>query len=255
MPSTEAARFHRSRASQSRNASGVSLRKRLHANDLIAEPGTASLDLGTLYSYTTSTFTLPSALRFTPSGRSLFWGRTEYSAAFDAIASAPNADGRFTQFSDRVILAATSVVFDTEHFDVVIAPQVTAFLRNESGARIGATMIGRYDGGNNNIGVTASWTAATNPTDTNPAGIWDFGAGYGRRLRSSGILRRLTPHANSVLEKSTGFERTISLFGGIEYQITDRMAFDVSGQRFGLIGGIPDRQILVGLTMNFGRVH
>lgn len=233
----------------------MSLRKRLHVNDLITAPGTVELDWGSLYSYSTGTFTLPSALKFTPAGASLFWGRTEYSVAFDSVASAVDAGVRSTQFSDRLTFAATSVLFDSEHFDVAAAPQVTAFLRNGSGARLGATVIARYDRAGNSVGGTAGWSAGTSATDTNPAGVWDFGAGYGRRLARSGVLGRFTPHVNSLLEKSTGFERTLSVFGGVEYQITERLAFDVSGQRFSLIGGAPDRQLLLGLTMNFGKAR
>ena len=44
------------------------------SNDLITEPGTVEIDWGTLYSYTTEALTLPSALKYTPSGGSLFWG-------------------------------------------------------------------------------------------------------------------------------------------------------------------------------------
>ncbi len=239
--------------SLSRHASGVSLRKRLHVNDLITEPGTVELDFGALYSYTTDRFTLPSALKFTPAGDSLFWGATEYSVAFDSVASAVNAGARSTQFSDRLTFTATSVVLDRPHFDIAIAPQVTAFLHNESGARLGATAIARYDGGGNSIAGTVGWTAASSVSDTNPAGVWDFGAACGRRLASSGVLKRLTPHLNAVLEKSTGFERTLAVFGGIEYQITERVAVDASGQRLSLAGGAPDRQFLLGFTINFGK--
>jgi len=245
--------LHRNRVSASRHASGVSLRKRLHVNDLITEPGTVELDWGCLYSYTTGSFTLPSALKFTPAGNSLFWGRTEYSVAFDSVASAVNAGARSTQFSDRLTFVATSVVFDSPHFDIAFAPQVTALLRNESGARLGATAIARFDGGGNSVGATLGWTAATSATGTNPAGVWDFGAGFGRHLARSGFFNRLTPHVNAVLERSTGFERTLAVFGGVEYQIGERVAIDASGQRYGLTGGTPDRQFLLGLTINLGK--
>jgi hypothetical protein len=250
---TRAAPFHRSRVSPSRHASGVSLRKRLHVNDLIAEPGTVELDWGALYSRTTGAFTAPSALKFTPAGNSLFRGRTEYSVAFDSVASAAHAGARSTQFSDHLTLAATSVLFDSPHFDIAVAPQVTALLRHESGARLGAAAIARFDGGGNSVGATLGWTAATSATDTNPAGVWDFGAGYGRRLARSGFFNRLTPHVNAVLERSTGFERTLAVFGGVEYKIAERVAIDASGQRYGLMGGAPDRQFLLGLTMNLGK--
>jgi hypothetical protein len=181
-------------------------------NDLITEPGTAEIDFGGLYSYSSGAFTLPSALKYTPDGNSLFIGRTEYSLAFDSVASAINTGARSTQFSDRVTFAATSVLFDSPHFDVAVAPQITAFLRNESGSRLGASVIARYDGAKSSVGFVATWTAATSATDTNPAGVWDLGAGYGRRLARSGVLGRFMPHLNCVLEKSTGFGRRPSVW-------------------------------------------
>jgi hypothetical protein len=243
----------RLRGSQSRHSSGVSTRKRLHINDLIAEPGTVELDWGGLYSYTTGASTMPSAIKYTPAGRSIVWGQTEYSVAFDSVSSAISAGGRATQFSDRLTFAATSVVYDSCHFDLAVAPQITALLRSDSGARAGGTAIARFAAGGNDFGFTAGWSGATSATDTNPAGVWDFGGGFGRPLRSKGVLNRLTPHVNAILEKSTGFERTLAGFAGIEYQVTKRLAVDVSGQRFGLSGGEPDRQVLVGLTLNLGK--
>jgi len=236
-------------------SSSPSNRKRLHVNDLIAEPGTVELDWGALYSYTTSSFTSPSAIKFTPAGNSFFWGRTEYSVSFDSVSSAVNTGARSTQFSDRLSFAATSVVYDSEHFDIAVAPQVTTFLRDDSGLRLGATTIARYDAGGNTIAATAGWSAATATSDTNPSGVWEFGGGLAHQLASKGTLARITPHANLSLEKSTGFARTLAAFGGVEYQFTDRVAFDVSGQRFGLIGGGQDRQVLVGLTINLGKMH
>ena len=41
---------------------------------------------------------------------------------------------------------------------------------------------------------------------------------------------------------------------GVEYQLTQRLALDLSGQRFGLIGGGQDRQVLLGLTLNLGKL-
>jgi hypothetical protein len=80
-------------------------------------------------------------------------------------------------------------------------------------------------------------------------GTWDFGAGYGHNFG------KITPHCNLVYERSTGMERIVSAFAGVEYQITGKIAVDVSGQRFGLIGGGIDRQIVVGLTMNLGKLR
>jgi hypothetical protein len=146
------------------------------------------------------------------------------------------------------------VLLDTTHFDIGIGPQTTFFLRDESGARYGATVIAREDIGLNSIGATIGWSAATTSSITNPSGTWDFGAGFGRRLAAKGMLGHVTPHVNAVWERSTGFERTFSGFAGVEYQITPRVAFDATGQRIGLTAGA-DRQILLGMTINLGKPH
>jgi hypothetical protein len=237
------------------NRQNITLRKRLHVNTLITEPGTVEVEWGNLYSYTNSTFSMPSTIKFTPEGSHILWGRTEYSAAFDSVNSALVSGERSTQFSDRLTFAATSVVFDGEKLDIAIAPQATFFLRDESGSRLGATAIARYDVGRNSFGGTASWSTATAASPNNPAGTWDFSAGFGRRLAASGALGHLSPHVNAVYERSTGFERVISVFGGVEYQITEKVAVDVSGQRFGVSGGGADRQLLVALTVNLGKVR
>src|SRR5262245_16998336 len=177
-----------------RPASNVTLRKRLHVNDLIAEPGTVEIDWANLYSYTTSEFTMPSALKYTPAGSSILLGRTEYSIAFDSISSAVDVGTRTTQFSDRITLTATSVLFDSTHVDIAVAPQTSIFLRDASGARCGATVIAREDINLTSIGETISWTGATTSSASNPAGTWDFGAGIGRHLAADGMFGRFTPH-------------------------------------------------------------
>ena len=68
------------------------------------------------------------------------------------------------------------------------------------------------------------------------------------------MLQRLSPHANVLYEKSTGVTRSISVFGGVEYQISAKVAVDVSAQRFGLVGSGIDRQVVVGMTANLGRI-
>ncbi len=247
-PEAHAASLHFRRFNGTRVASGITQRRRLHVDDLITEPGTFEIDAGYLYSWTTGSITMPTAIKWTPDGNSMLIGRTEYSLAFDSVNSAINTGSqRTTQFSDRLTFQPTTVVYDSEHFDIAVAPQITALLRNESGIRAGATVIARLDKSGNSLGATAGWTGATSPSDSNPAGVWDFGVGYGRKLR------KFTPHANVVLERATGFAHTTSVFGGVEYQWTEKFAVDATAQRYSLTGSGPDRQILLGITWNFGR--
>src|SRR6266853_445280 len=94
--------------------SNISLRKRLHVNTLITEPGTVEIEWDNLYSYTSANYSMPSNVKFTPEGKSILWGRTEYSVAFDSVDSALLAGERSTQFSDRLTFTATSVLKDGE---------------------------------------------------------------------------------------------------------------------------------------------
>src|SRR5205814_5702980 len=74
-PSCFGGLFTRAARPSSGNAT-IALRKRLHINTLIAEPGTAEIDWGNLYSFSTTNFAMPSGLRYTPAGRHVIWGRT-----------------------------------------------------------------------------------------------------------------------------------------------------------------------------------
>jgi hypothetical protein len=229
--------------------SAIALRKRLHVNPLITPPDTFEIEWGGAFS-TGGNFTLPSTIRFTPEGRHVYWGRTEYSVSFDSL----NYDGA-THFGDRTTFAATCVLHDGDKFDFAIAPTASALLRGDSGARLGATAIARYDVGRSSAGVTVAWSSATHASDTNPAGTLDVGVGYGFRLRPSGPLGHLTPHTNWQWEKSSGTVRQISVFEGVEYQINDPVAVDFSAQHLNVWGGPIDHQIVVGLTVNTRRLH
>src|SRR5262245_21939461 len=79
--SAPAALFHRSASAAPRGAA-ITLRKRLHVNTLITEPGTAELEWGNDYSLTSDVYTMPSTIKYTPEGRHLLWGRTEFAAGF-----------------------------------------------------------------------------------------------------------------------------------------------------------------------------
>jgi hypothetical protein len=244
-------RIHLPRRSNSR-ISSQSLRRRLHINSLITEPGTFELESGGAYSVSGAYF-LPTALKITPSANTGFWGRTELSANFDMVSSSVEEGRRTTQFSDRVSVAATTVVYGGEKLNVALAPIASFFLRGDRGARLGAAAVARVDSGLNSAGVTLSWTGATASSSSNPAGILDIGGGFGRRLGSSGTWARITPHANAVYERLTGAASETSLFAGLEYQLTEKLAFDISSQQLNLGSRSSDHQVLLGITWNLGQ--
>src|SRR5258708_256275 len=142
----------------------ISLRKRVHVNTLITEPGTMDLEWGTAIS-TDGSFSFPTAIHYTPEGPYLWWGRTEFSASFDSLSY-----NQVNHFGDRVGGQATCVVHDGDKLDIAIAPQFSYLLRGDSGVRAGATAIARYDVGRSSMGVTFTWTGASNPSPTNAAG-------------------------------------------------------------------------------------
>jgi hypothetical protein len=236
-------------------ASKLSLRKRLHVNTLITEPGTIEIDWSSLYSFTTDRFAMPSGVRYTPEGGNIIWGRTEYSVAFDTLTSANVGGSRDTQFSQALTFTATSVLHDGQKLDIALAPQAAVFLRDESGSRLGAVAIARYDTGRNSIGATAAWSGATHASPSNPAGTFDLGLGFGRQLSGSRFMEKLTPHLNAEWERSTGQGRTFFGFEGVEYQVTERLAFDLSAQQSAAQGTAPDHQLAFGFTLSLGRVR
>uniref|UniRef100_Q024D5 Transporter n=1 Tax=Solibacter usitatus (strain Ellin6076) TaxID=234267 RepID=Q024D5_SOLUE len=244
-----AAIFHRGESVPSERGPAISLRKRIHVNTLITPPDAVELEYGGSFSWDGS-FTLPMTLHYTPEGRYVWWGRTEFSVGFDTISHDSAA-----QFGDRVNLAATCVVHDGDKLDIAVQPLASLLLRGDSGARIGATGIARYDGGRSSAGVTFSWNAATHSSPTNPAGVFDIGLGYGYQLSNSGPLSHLTPHVNAVYEKATGTTRQISLFEGIEYQVTNPFSIDFSFQHIALWGGQTANQFIAGITLYSPKLH
>src|SRR5438874_2662284 len=106
----------------------IALRKRLHVNPLITEPDTMDFEWGGAFS-TGGSFTFPSAIRYTPEGHHVWWGRTEFSMIFDSLASAVDSGARNTHFGDRMTAAATCVLRDGDKLDIAIAPQASWLLR------------------------------------------------------------------------------------------------------------------------------
>lgn len=70
-------------------------------------------------------------------------------------------------------------------------------------------------------------------------------------MASSGWAGRLIAHPNLVWGRSTSARGFYSLFEGVEAELSDCVALDVSMQHVGLRSVI-DRQVLVGLTVSLG---
>ena len=62
----------------------------------------------------------------------------------------------------------------------------------------GGGIFGRLDHGLNSGGWNAAWTGATAASPTNPAGTFDTGFGYGRKLGASERLSKWTAHMETL---------------------------------------------------------
>ena len=218
---------------------------------LIAAQGTFDLDVtGGLTPM--GSFTMPSTLRFTPESENIYFGHTEWGVSADVVDSLTGDGQRVTHVSDHVTLQSTTAL-KVGAVNLALAPQFIAITRGvDGGYRGGGTAIARVDQGLNNYGATMTWTGATRPTDSNPAGIWDVGFGFGRKFGKEGIRSQFTAHGNVTAEKQTGADKFYTLLEGIEYQITGRFSVDLSGQHIGLASGVVDHQVLVGLSWTLG---
>ncbi len=239
-----------------RGTSNITLRKRLHVNTLITEPGTIEVEWDNLYSYSTGNFSMPSVIKYTPKGTSILWGRTEYSAAFDAIDSVALTGQRNTQFSDRVTFAANAVLKDGEkaryrhpasgHF------LLTGRRRRASGGHRHCSLrCGPQQHGSHSE-LDRSHRPIPPPTLPEP-GI--SAEAFGRRLAASGAWGHLTPHVNVVYERSTGFERTWADLRALNTRSPSELRSTLPDSATVLPAGSPDRQLVVGLTMNFGKLQ
>src|SRR5450759_536668 len=108
-----AALFHLKGSSE--RSPAITLRKRIHVNTLITQPGTMDIEWGGAFS-SDGSFTFPTAIHFTPEGPHAWWGRTEFSASFDSLSY-----NQVNHFGDRVSAAATCVVRDGDKLDIAIA--------------------------------------------------------------------------------------------------------------------------------------
>ncbi len=224
-------------AGRGRRASSIALRQRLFVNPLISEPGTLEVEWNNTFG--PNSYFQPQTWKYTS-------GRTEYSLGFDAIAR----ENGIAHFSDHLTATATTVLYNGPHLDIAVAPQATFLLRNDSGARLGANLIVRYDFGKNSVSGSFGWTGATAASASNPAGTADAIAGFGRRLS-----RHITAYASVQWERSTAQPSYLSVFEGVEYEISSRLSANVYGQHYSITQGLPDHRYGVGLTYNFGHVR
>jgi hypothetical protein len=219
-----------------RNAQSIGTRNRIHVNSLITEKGTVEIEAAASWSET-GDYISPILLKYAPGHR------IEYSVGFDS--AHPGND---------VTVAANTLLYDGEHWNFALGPNVT-FVRHEGdGLRAGATFIARYGRGLASAGGTLSWSKATHPNNKIPSNYTSCGFGGGVRLAKEGRLSNWTVNGNITNEHASSTRPVTSLFEGLEWQVTPRLSLNFVVQQLDLRGPYRDNQSLVGLTLNVGRV-
>ena len=229
------ARFHH-------QAQAIGTRNRVHVNRLITEPGTLELEIGASISEYGDNVN-PALLKFAPGGDDLLIGKTEYSVGFD-----------YAHTGNDITANANSLLYDGEHWNVTLGPNVTFLRQSGSGLRAGATLVTRYDYGPASLGVTATWSKATRPDANTPADYAAFGAGGGIRLAKEGRLSHFTLNANALSEHASSSAPIYSAFEGIEWEITSHVSANLTVQQIDIRGPNRDNQLFLGFTINFGRL-
>jgi hypothetical protein len=229
-------------------SSSIANRRRLNVNSLITEPGTAETEwYGVIWM--DGDFSVPTTWKVTPGSEGGFWARTELSASFDAAAGHGIGTDYVVQSTDHLTFNSTTVVGGIGAMQFAVAPTATFWLRDESGARLGAIVYGKAEGDRHQGGFSLAWTGATSPSPTNPAGTFDASAAYGYRLG------KFTLHASATWERSTGVRWLANLSEGVGYDVSEKLSFDVSGQQINFHTGTVYNQVILGMTWNLGRIR
>lgn len=215
-------------------------------------PGTVELELGG--AATGEFFGLPTGFKFTPDVPQGLLRGMEFSVGFDSISSLEMGSNRDTRFGDRVGFAVRRALYQGDSFSFGIAPQAVFFLRDEEGARLGASAIAVYSFGLNSLVANLVWSAATDSSENNPARQTSVIAGYSRTLGSGPQASRVAAFFEYLQEFPTDQPSRVSLIQGISYRLRPDLVLDFAVQQNGLAATPFDFAVATGLTYNLGRL-
>ena len=215
-------------------------------------PGTLELQLGG--SGNREFFGLPTVFKFTPDAPQGVMSGMEFSVGFDSISRVEMGSERDTRFGDRIGFAIRRALYKSGGFSFGVAPQAVFFLRDEDGARLGASAIAVYSFGPNSLVTNLVWSAATDASENNPSRQTSLIAGYSRTLGSGPRSSRAAAFAEYLQEFPTGQPSRVSLLQGISYRLRPDLVLDFSLQQSGLLATPFDLVFAAGLTYNLGRL-
>ena len=199
-------------------------------------------------------FGLPTLFKFTPDAPQGVMSGMEFSVGFDSISRVDMGSDRDTRFGDRIGFAIRRALYESGGFSFGVAPQAVFFLRDEEGARLGASAIAVYSFGPNNLVANLVWSVATDASENNPSRQSSVIAGYSRTLGSGPRSSRAVAFADYLQEFPTGQPSQVSLIQGISYRLRPDLVLDFSLQQNGLAATPFDLIFATGLTYNLGRL-
>ena len=215
-------------------------------------PGTVEVELGGAGNG--EFFGLPTVFKFTLDAPQGVMSGMEFSVGFDSISRVDMGSDRDTRFGDRIGFAIRRTLYESGGFSFGVAPQAVLFLRDEEGARLGASAIAVYSFGPNSLVANLVWSVATDASENNPSRQSSVIAGYSRTLGSGPRSSRAAAFAQYLQEFPTGQPSQVSLIQGISYRLRPDLVLDFSVQQNGLAATPFDLIFATGLTYNLGQL-
>jgi hypothetical protein len=191
-------------------------------------------------------------VRYEPQQSETFWGRAEYSAAFELI---PAYIDEGHSFSRALRLNTSFVVRSGEKLDWVVAPEATVYTGGLWGKRLGAAAVARIHADKDHLDGILSWSGATHSSSSNPASELGVGFSYRRDLSGWPWLQKLSPHISAELLKATGHPNAVFAYEGVEYEVTSWLSLDLYAQHWAAPGSAPDHRIAIGTSLNLSHRH
>jgi hypothetical protein len=178
----------------------------------------------------------------------------EFSLALDSVQRVVVSDEGEVKFSETLDFIMRRPVWSSGGLSFAVAPRAEFFLRDKSGALIGAKGIAVYGFGLNSLVVNVLGKGATSPSEDNPDWVAEVVLGYGRGLGNSGTASRFAFAFEMENGLSKGQDATLSLQQSISYRAQPNLVFDLEVEQQGLRSGDFALVLAGGLTYNFGRI-
>lgn len=185
---------------------------------------------------------LSSAITLAP-----FSTRTDITVLTNLLESEMPVGRRTTHSGSRVDIVMRNLILEQNGFALGVAPRASFLIRNESGGRVGATIAGQYNTGNNLYVANLTATAGVKNSASNPSRDYIGAFDYYRTISTAGAAF----FVGCQYEKPTNALRTISIEQGLVIPLRDgQVEFAIEELNINLRTVL---QFQVRVTLNFGK--